>query len=326
MNPTFNLVRVVNQRELTAAETLTTLCCSSQTRSPPAVLPAVQAPIIVMPVYTLSIPSVHAMPPTRKINNDEVKKNFPQKLLEILETPEHSNILKWLPGGKAFIIIDKKGFISNVQLPVFLKHTQFTSFTRKLFRWKFARVSRGPFAGAYYHKLFKRDHPALCKLMSCNKHAPSLALITQTKQQAMESISICRRPMMVFSVSQQNPSQILEEANRVCMLKEQLLNIRLKRAHLYKQQKKIRRQAEASRTVLGPHARQQPLPNQIPYCAEQIQLHRTQFHMNGTSPSNSSRILQDAYRVLKIDKAIEHNAQTGMLDHVAVKRFVREKT
>lgn len=36
---------------------------------------------------------------------------------------------------------------------------KFTSFTRRLKRWNFERVARGPEIGAYYNPLFQRDHP-----------------------------------------------------------------------------------------------------------------------------------------------------------------------
>jgi len=302
MNPASKLVQT-NQQEFTAAETLATLCRSLLTSSPrPTALPiVVQAPIPDMPALPASVP--YAMPlvstirpfleqPTAKTNKE--KKKFPQKLHEILETPEHSDILRWLPGGKAFVI-DKKRFRNHEELPAFLKQTQYTSFTRKLFRWKFVCVPHGPFMGAYYHQLFRKDDPALCKLMSCNNNVPSLAVIAQTRQSPMHPITTAPKPnTMDSSISQQNALQILEEANRA----EQLLNIRLKKAHLYEQQKRnILRHVEASRAVpalLPQQARQHPLPNQSPY-PQQVQTHHTQFYANDNSSSNSLvRILQDA--------------------------------
>ncbi len=39
--------------------------------------------------------------------------------------------------------------------------TKFTSFTRRLKRWKFTRISKGAQLGAYYHKYFVKDRPDL---------------------------------------------------------------------------------------------------------------------------------------------------------------------
>lgn len=43
--------------------------------------------------------------------------------------------------------------------------TKFTSFTRRLKRWKFTRISKGPQLGAYYHEYFVKDKPDLLKMI-----------------------------------------------------------------------------------------------------------------------------------------------------------------
>jgi len=371
--------------EVTAAKTLTNLCKYPST-SPSAHQPVHQAsfsdmmPALKLPaaplLEVLVVPNVvpaaeqddmvhipSTRPPLPAVQSEvkrHIKLNFPQKLLEILETPEHSNILKWLPGGKAFVIIDKKRFASDI-LPTYLKPSQFTSFTRKLCRWKFVRVPRGPFMGAYYHKLFKRDHPALCELMSCDNNAPSLDLLAYARHQAMESIRAAASPRSnaigLCSIPQQNAFQSLEEANRVSMIKKELLTIHLKRAHLYEQQKRILKCAEDTRETAVYTSRHQPLPpSQVPAlqqqvvlrirhpevymndnnsAPQQVQTHHPQFHMNGYIASNSSMILQDAFRALKGGNTIAYNAnmselaklrQTGMLDRAAATRTNHMRT
>jgi len=275
-------------RELTAAQTLTALIRSPGNNTT-SVLPAVaqaqilssavntaSAPPAIMPGALLALPPVpgvlvrNGMPPiptsliqqpeARKTTSDSIfEKNFPQKLLDILETPEHSDILKWLPGGEAFIIVDKTRFASE-DLPDLLKETQFTSFIRKLCRWKFIRIPRrGPFTGnhVYYHELFRRDQPALCKLMSCNGNITSSlnVEIAQERQRSLDSMSttsilspVVLRPkeiMRELYLNQQNSLRILEEANRVIMIEEWPLNIRFERDRLYdERQKRIVRQVE----------------------------------------------------------------------------------
>jgi hypothetical protein len=251
------------KEELSAAEALTSLCkspstsplCSSVTQTPfqqqehegsPFLLPspACGGNTVPMPPLTSTPKSQLHDSSTVNKENGPSKQNFPQKLFDILENPEHADILKWLPGGKAFIIMDKKRFATEI-LPVYFKQTQFTSFTRKLSRWKFARVPRGPYLGAYFHKLFRKDHKALCRLMSCNNEIPSLAVIAQVRQEAMESSKASSPnpnitvPSMNLSLPQQNALQNLEEMNKIALLKEQLLQIRLQRAQLYERQKRI---------------------------------------------------------------------------------------
>merc|ERR1719384_2868821 len=84
------------------------------------------------------------------------RKNFPSKLFDVVSNEAYSEIVQWLPGGKVFIIHDKKRFASEL-LPRYFKQSQFTSFTRKLSRWNFHRVTRGLLMGAYFHKYFQKD-------------------------------------------------------------------------------------------------------------------------------------------------------------------------
>jgi hypothetical protein len=96
---------------------------------------------------------------------------FNQQLMEILSSDEIGDVISWLPHGKGFIIYKKKKFAADI-LPVRFKQSKFTSFTRKLNRWGFTRVTRGPETGAYYHKFFQRDDLRLCMQMTCqsSKH------------------------------------------------------------------------------------------------------------------------------------------------------------
>ena len=65
-----------------------------------------------------------------------------------------------LPHGKAFIIHDKERFASKI-LRRYFDGAKFTSLTRRLKRWNFVRVPRGPEMGAYYNPYFVRDEPEL---------------------------------------------------------------------------------------------------------------------------------------------------------------------
>ncbi|KAL7486445.1 hypothetical protein ACHAW6_012041 [Cyclotella cf. meneghiniana] len=122
-----------------------------------------------------------AMP--SKFDHD-VPMTFPQKLMEILANSQISDIITWLPSGKGFIILQKRKFASEV-MPLYFKHSKFTSFTRKLNRWGFIRVTKGPESGAYYHKvgvfcIFYRKSPdhlsdmnALSSIFNASSKMPS---------------------------------------------------------------------------------------------------------------------------------------------------------
>mmetsp|Transcript_6983 Transcript_6983/g.10175 ORF Transcript_6983/g.10175 Transcript_6983/m.10175 type:complete len:343 (-) Transcript_6983:357-1385(-) len=116
---------------------------------------------------------------------DDIPMTFPQKLMEILNRTENNDIIAWLAHGKGFVIYKKKKFAADL-LPKFFKQAKFTSFTRKLNRWGFTRVTRGPETGAYYHKFFVRDEPRLCMQMSCQNirhYQEQMALEQQQRQQ-----------------------------------------------------------------------------------------------------------------------------------------------
>jgi hypothetical protein len=89
--------------------------------------------------------------------------------MEILNNEEHAEIISWLPHGRGFMIYKKKQFETDIMSHFFHKHSKYTSFTRKLNRWGFVRVTRGPEMGAYYHKFFKRGESRLCMQMSCQR-------------------------------------------------------------------------------------------------------------------------------------------------------------
>eukprot|EP00526_Cylindrotheca_closterium_P009350 CAMPEP_0113609668 /NCGR_PEP_ID=MMETSP0017_2-20120614/4618_1 /TAXON_ID=2856 /ORGANISM="Cylindrotheca closterium" /LENGTH=426 /DNA_ID=CAMNT_0000518509 /DNA_START=19 /DNA_END=1299 /DNA_ORIENTATION=- /assembly_acc=CAM_ASM_000147 len=112
-----------------------------------------------------SDPKIESESKLLKDLDDEAPKTFPQILMEILNNEEESDTIAWLPHGRSFIIYKKKRFAAHT-LPKFFKATKFTSFTRKLNRWGFTRVTRGPEMGSYYHKLFLRDESNLCLRMS----------------------------------------------------------------------------------------------------------------------------------------------------------------
>jgi len=109
---------------------------------------------------------------------------FPQRLLQVLAERDSADAISWLSHGKSFIVYDKKKFVESI-LPRFFKESKFTSFTRKLNRWGFTRISRGVETGAYQHEYFRRDEPNLCLKMRCQKkHETKKIDATPTKRKS----------------------------------------------------------------------------------------------------------------------------------------------
>jgi hypothetical protein len=98
---------------------------------------------------------------------------FPNfQLFEILEDEGNAEAVSWLPHGKGFTI-HKKELFSDKVLPRYFKESKFTSFTRKLNRWGFSRVTRGSEAGSYYHPYFQKGNLRRTLLMQCTQRPGS---------------------------------------------------------------------------------------------------------------------------------------------------------
>lgn len=98
---------------------------------------------------------------------------FPLRLHALVSDKATDEIIRWLPSGKAFLIVDKKRFAAELLPKFFPQSCQFTSFTRKLSRWRFNRIPRGPLIGAYHHKLFVKDDREKCYHMNCKSFLAS---------------------------------------------------------------------------------------------------------------------------------------------------------
>lgn len=162
---------------------------------------------------------------------------FPQVLFNIISNPAYSDIVTWLPNGECWVILDKDRFASQI-LPVFFKQSHFTSFMRRLTRWKFKRIAIGHYMGAYHHKFFQRDSRHLCHLMSCR----------DTNEQVREHTSARLSSRFPFPNYSSDKSQsyatvedqtdlraralkYLEESNKL-LVQEHILKIRLRKAQL----------------------------------------------------------------------------------------------
>ncbi len=252
-----------NRQELSVAATLTALANPPQRRghTHPLVAPNTMPPPNanqLFPSSTFSAPtkSQGLVPKTKQLES-QTRKNigvskmtFARKLFEIVDNPAHSEIVTWLPDGKRWIIVDKKRFASEI-LPKYFKQSQFTSFTRRLIRWKFKRVSKGTWMGAYHHELFRKDRKYLCMFMSCNDDTPSLKSIAEKIKVASEMIPENRAPPQTPVVSPQRPEcnslTSLEEMNK-SIIHRQLLDLRRRKAELHNDNARLLLNLQVNRT------------------------------------------------------------------------------
>ncbi|KAL7560150.1 hypothetical protein ACA910_013161 [Epithemia clementina (nom. ined.)] len=105
--------------------------------------------------------------PTPK-NKGGITTPFPMQLHDMLQHADirgFDNIVSWQPHGRAFLVHDPQRFVSEV-MPMFFRQTRMSSFQRQLSLYGFLRLTRkGADHGAYYHELFLRGLPHLCRRM-----------------------------------------------------------------------------------------------------------------------------------------------------------------
>lgn len=93
---------------------------------------------------------------------------FTESLLRMLseaEENEHSDVVSFLPHGRAFLVADKDRFVNEVLPKYFEGQNKWGSFSRQLNIYGFSRVTQGPDTGAYYHELFLHGRPDLLRFM-----------------------------------------------------------------------------------------------------------------------------------------------------------------
>mmetsp|Transcript_26567 Transcript_26567/g.61171 ORF Transcript_26567/g.61171 Transcript_26567/m.61171 type:complete len:549 (-) Transcript_26567:229-1875(-) len=97
---------------------------------------------------------------------------FPGKLYEILSNTEFSEVISWLPDGKAWKVRDEERFMKEIA-PKYFRQTKYLSFIRQVYMWGFTKY-RTTFgdakeSGAFHHKSFIKDEPQLCRKMHLPK-------------------------------------------------------------------------------------------------------------------------------------------------------------
>lgn len=105
--------------------------------------------------------------------------------MDMLQNDKISDIISWMPDGNAFAIHDKKRFASEV-LPLYFRGSiQFSSFTRRMNRWKFTLTRESTKSrSVYHHPLFKRN-----EMQKCSEMKPK----PQIKRKESSAIKMARK-------------------------------------------------------------------------------------------------------------------------------------
>lgn len=145
--------------------------------------------------------------------------------MQVVSDESTNDVIAWLPHGKGFQIYKKKKFASDV-LPTAFKKTKYTSFSRKLNRWGFTRVTRGPETGAYYHKYFQRGDTRLCMQMSCQtKNSKALAAATAANNNGGDNPQLLQHQLQQLQMHQYHLQQMqMQQHMHAEMMRQQQQN------------------------------------------------------------------------------------------------------
>lgn len=92
---------------------------------------------------------------------------FPEKLHRLLlevEAAGRGDVISFVVGGRAFIIHKPDKFFKDI-VPLYFRQSRLSSFKRQLNLYGFELINTGPARGGYYHELFVKDHPDMCRRM-----------------------------------------------------------------------------------------------------------------------------------------------------------------
>lgn len=86
------------------------------------------------------------------------------RLLMEVEGAGRSDVISFVASGRAFAIHKPDKFFKEI-VPLYFRQSRLSSFKRQLNLYGFELINTGPARGGYYHDLFQRDRPELCRRM-----------------------------------------------------------------------------------------------------------------------------------------------------------------
>ena len=83
---------------------------------------------------------------------------FLLKLMDLLQSPENNQFIKWSSDGKSFIVLNQEGFSKHI-LPKYFKHNKFSSFVRQLNLYGFRKVTPLTYGLTNHEEKIEFRHP-----------------------------------------------------------------------------------------------------------------------------------------------------------------------
>lgn len=115
---------------------------------------------------------------------------FPLKLHAILSDNGFEDIITWLPSGHSWRVLDRHIFEKQV-IPLYFRHSNYSSFMRQLNGWGFRRVDCGD---TYEHELFQKKSLSLCmKMKRIRKDTHKVPAVTVVEQPSSQLAPLARQ-------------------------------------------------------------------------------------------------------------------------------------
>ena len=133
----------------------------------------------------------------------KIKISFAEHLYNVLENPEHHDVLNWMPDGLSFTVVNHKKFVLQ-KMPKLFQIRNMSSFVRKLGRWGFSRVFEKETNNS---DVFKHPHFHRGDRVGVRKHVKCLGRAAGPKQQQK-----ARQPDFVVCQEPGKPPMVLPSA------------------------------------------------------------------------------------------------------------------
>jgi len=150
--------------------------------------------------------------------------SFIRKTYEILEEGKYNQIVSWSDDGNFLVIKNAEDFSQKV-LPIFFKHSNFTSFVRQLNMYNFHKKRSMTSEHMYFHELFKRGKVELLRHIKRKNSEPTSS--TSSNLMMGKDLDSYHSPTAVsYHIAHEN--LMLQQMNKDCFARINSLESRIK--------------------------------------------------------------------------------------------------
>jgi hypothetical protein len=150
--------------------------------------------------------------------------SFIRKTYEILEEGKHTQIISWSDDGNYLVIKDAEEFSQKV-LPIYFKHSNFTSFVRQLNMYNFHKKRSMTSEHIYFHELFKRGKVDM--LRHIKRKNSEVTSSTSSNGMMGKDVDPYHSPTSVnYHIAHEN--LMLKQMNKDCFGRINALELRIK--------------------------------------------------------------------------------------------------